>query len=691
MKRRLAYVTVLTAMVVSLLLPGRSILGQSGASDESAGRLPSATSCTELITNTSFETQEGWQRGLTPRTAQYVSDTSQHGSWSMLLGVRSPTTDTYCHSSAYQLVHVPADATWVRLGFWYKPFSEESPWQKAKDVTWEGYAPAREEGSSKQAGSLSEAELESGLWNAYDWQEALILNSSYGLLEVVMRQRSNSGTWGYWSHDLSAYRGQDIVIYFNVFNNGWGGRTRMYIDDVSVLSCDDALARTPTPTPTSTPWDCVDPIQNGSFESQTGWQRGITPRTARYTGDASHAGASSMLLGVRSGETDVLSHSSAYQKIHVPQSAQSARLSFWFKPFTEESTYGVLGDVDWEGYEVAVSSEGPQPSAETPEFRDANDWQAYDWQECLILDAGYDLVATVMRRSSNTQSWQYMTADLMPYRGQDIVIYFNVYNNGSGGRRTSMYVDEVSVSVCSPPATVTPTPVPTSTPKPCAEIISNGSFEGVTGWSIGLTPRQAMYVTDTAYSGARSTLLGIRPPTTDIYSYSSVRQSVYVPPDTTSATLTFRYKPFTEERTVVSAEEVDWAGYDTRGNVEGESLDEASRVDSGSWSYYDWQECLILDPSYRVLGVVMRTCSDAQSWQYWTYDLSAYRGQHIVLYFNVYNDGVGGLRTWMYLDDVSVEACGQSYRTFFLPLLSKYWPTVPPVTPTPPTYPYPAS
>ena len=182
-------------------------------------------------------------------------------------------------------------------------------------------------------------------------------------------------------------------------------------------------------------------------------------------------------------------------------------------------------------------------------------------------------------------------------------------------------------------------------------------------------------------------LLGIRPPAADAYSYSSARQSVYVPMGATSATLSFWYKPHTEEKTMISAGDVDWAGYDAHGITTDKGLDRATRVDPKSWSYYDWQECLILDPSLRVLEVVMRESSDAGSWRYWSYDLSAYRGQHIIVYFNVYNDGEGGLRTWMYLDDVSVEACGGSYRSLFLPLVWKYWPTLPPETPTPLPYP----
>lgn len=43
------------------------------------------------------------------------------------------------------------------------------------------------------------------------------------------------------------------------------------------------------------------------------------------------------------------------------------------------------------------------------------------------------------------EQWQYFRVDLEGYAGRDIVLYFEVYNNGTSGRRTWMYVDDVSV------------------------------------------------------------------------------------------------------------------------------------------------------------------------------------------------------------------------------------------------------
>jgi hypothetical protein len=155
----------------------------------------------------------------------------------------------------------------------------------------------------------------------------------------------------------------------------------------------------------------------------------------------------------------------------------------------------------------------------------------------------------------------------------------------------------------------------------CQELIQNGSFEDDTAWAIGVTPRPARYATDQAHSGNRSLLLGLKPGESDVNSYSSVRQTITVPAAIGSATLTFWTYPVSE-------------------------LDDGDR-----------QECLLLDQDGATLDVLMRTNANTADWTGKSYDLSAYAGQTIQVYFNAYNDGDGSGVTGFYLDDVSVEFC----------------------------------
>ena len=109
----------------------------------------------------------------------------------------------------------------------------------------------------------------------------------------------------------------------------------------------------------------------------------------------------------------------------------------------------------------------------------------------------------------------------------------------------------------------------------------------------------------------------------DAYSYSSISQEVTIPGDAVSATLSFWYYPICQDAFP-----------------------------------YDWQVATIYDHTWGFLAYAMpKACSNSQTWTHHTFDLMAYKGQTIILYFNVLNDGQGNLKTAMYLDDVSVQIC----------------------------------
>ena len=107
-------------------------------------------------------------------------------------------------------------------------------------------------------------------------------------------------------------------------------------------------------------------------------------------------------------------------------------------------------------------------------------------------------------------------------------------------------------------------------------------------------------------------------------SYSTAYQTVAIPAGARTVTLTYWYKPGTQA---------------TGG---------------------DFQRILLLRPgSYGLLATLMKTFENTTDWRAATFDLSAYRGQSVVLYFEVYNDDISaGPRTWMFVDEVSVQACG---------------------------------
>ncbi|MCW5849669.1 MAG: hypothetical protein KIT87_06275 [Anaerolineae bacterium] len=417
-------------------------------------------------------------------------------------------------------------------------------------------------------------------------------------------------------------------------------------------------ADTPTPTRTVTPTRTASPtaslcpniLRNSGFEDNTAWQHPITPRTADYTSAEHFAGSRAMRLGIEPPGSDVYSYSTAYQQVSIPSNATRATLVFYYKPFTEEAEWTAKADEDWSWYDPAAVIAGRANKAEdmnTPAWATAR-----DWQEALILDYYYRPLATVFRSASNAVQWRRVEYDLTRYKNQTINVYFNALNNGTGGRRTWMYLDEVYIYICTDPQPATPTPTATTPPVGgCFERILNGGFESNAVWQNPITPFKADYTTATAHSGARSMRVGVPPGNTDRYSHSSAYQSVVIPWDAQSARLTFWFKPFTEEPERAKVGE-DWKDYDPGRVIRGEALDgRADKTTAG-----DYQEALILDRNYRVLRTIFRTESNFGQWAQITVDLTAYRGMRVVPYFNAFNDG-DGRRSWMFVDDVSLEVC----------------------------------
>ena len=119
-----------------------------------------------------------------------------------------------------------------------------------------------------------------------------------------------------------------------------------------------------------------------------------------------------MRLGITS-QSDAYSYSSIYQQVTIPWDAATATLSFWYYPI-------------------------------------CNDTFPKDWQTAIIYDStlSHILDYAMPKTCSNDQTWRQHTFDLTPYKGRTIILYFTVYNNGEGNRKTAMYLDDVSIQVC---------------------------------------------------------------------------------------------------------------------------------------------------------------------------------------------------------------------------------------------------
>ena len=169
---------------------------------------PDPSLCYALLTNESFETDEGWQMFRTPLWPTYAGypNPVRTGIRSVMLG-NDILPDSRSYSSVRQETGIPPDAQTAFLTFWFWPRSDDT------------------DGGDRQQ---------------------LLLLDPVSLRRIADLWRPtplrNDRSWQYAAFDLTPYRGLSFLIYFNVYNDGDGKRTLMYLDDVSLSACNSPLA-----------------------------------------------------------------------------------------------------------------------------------------------------------------------------------------------------------------------------------------------------------------------------------------------------------------------------------------------------------------------------------------------------------------------------------------------------------------
>jgi hypothetical protein len=263
-----------------------------------------------------------------------------------------------------------------------------------------------------------------------DFQYITIRDQYNNFIENVKIFTSNAKKWEFNSFDLTYYKGQTIRIYFGSYNNGYGGVTSMYLDDLSFDSC-DTLGPTPTPgptaiptitptspPPTSTPLPsatplpgaCSDALTNSGFEKTTGWYIPATEFSAGYSTIRVRNGTYAMRTGIYYPAHNTYSYSDAGQYATIKSSIDTATLKLWVYPYSGDTGFN-------------------------------------DVQYVLILDEYGNWIDTLLWQRSDDQVWDFKHYDISEYIGETIRVHFGTYNNGYGGV-TSMFVDDVTLEVC---------------------------------------------------------------------------------------------------------------------------------------------------------------------------------------------------------------------------------------------------
>lgn len=178
-----------------------------------------STNCSNLIVNGDFESNTAWILNNSQYPASYSTVQSYSPSRSMRTGIIVPGPNIESSSSTIQQVSIPAGATQATLDFWLYTESSDPPFLSTID---------RDLGFTPMAATID-----------YDAQVVIVYEdiSLANELARLVVSRLNEKSWKHESHDLTSFAGQTIVIYFGSNNNGQGGVTGMYVDDVSLEVC----------------------------------------------------------------------------------------------------------------------------------------------------------------------------------------------------------------------------------------------------------------------------------------------------------------------------------------------------------------------------------------------------------------------------------------------------------------------
>jgi hypothetical protein len=159
----------------------------------------------ELIENGDCESDGGWFFRPSQYAGGYSMAQTRSGEWALRTGIEEGGVQTYSYSSATQLVDVPSDASAMELSFWVyrESVGDDS------DTADQHYA------------------IIIDPWLNYHY---LFFDDGY--------VETHQPEWIRFTYDesvLASYKGEQVQLHFETFNDGTAARSAMYIDDVSWL------------------------------------------------------------------------------------------------------------------------------------------------------------------------------------------------------------------------------------------------------------------------------------------------------------------------------------------------------------------------------------------------------------------------------------------------------------------------
>jgi hypothetical protein len=202
------------------------------------------THCEDQIVNGGFEIQDpdpnisGWLY-IPPQDVNPVYTTAYFhtGLWSMRTGIPSTDPDMEAFSEVFQRnIDLPSDHSGAMLTFWLNT-------TRTDGIVPPTGAPPVDSGPTSEVPSitgLGSPPLAVNATPEEDWFYVYVYDDEGDYLDKLMWEKTidSKNTWLRYRFDLSDFMGQKIQLLFGTYNDGRGGPSAVYIDDVVLGTCD---------------------------------------------------------------------------------------------------------------------------------------------------------------------------------------------------------------------------------------------------------------------------------------------------------------------------------------------------------------------------------------------------------------------------------------------------------------------
>lgn len=180
--------------------------------------------CRETIVNGGFETDAGWIIRSNPVLAAYVTSPVYSGSRSMRTGIPAGGANVESYSPIEQSPATAAGET-LSLTFWRTGVWGDG---SSKDAS----APPLDPATLPK--TLDELYRSAPLATDYFYVIAVLPD---GRIDWLMTERGSVTTWRSAFINLSRLAGVPFRLQFGTYNNGTGGISRTFVDEVSLTAC----------------------------------------------------------------------------------------------------------------------------------------------------------------------------------------------------------------------------------------------------------------------------------------------------------------------------------------------------------------------------------------------------------------------------------------------------------------------